>query len=454
MAITKRAALRTGFGIIIGLLVLSTVMAYRIQVSFSDRSEEIHRRYVQQQELLTTLRRVLALAGTVSRDYLISPAPNRAAQYGLQISALQQEGNNVLVQLRRIPDHSHTVAALEVLLDDLWRTLLRSAAEEAWDDDSKYRFIRQQLVPRRETADMLVRELERASHGTLTESEGQFRETRTGATRHLLIMLGCSLLAGFLVTHFSVRYSELLERQAADQFQQVSEAKQELERLSARLMEIQEEERTRLSRELHDEIVQNLAVLKMEIMQAQNLTAVRSPEARDTLARARDLAERTVRTVRDISVLLRPSLLDDLGLGPALQWQAEDFTRRTGVPCEFAEHGVDESLPDAVKTCVYRVVQEALRNSEKHSRASCVKVNLAQTDMEVCAEIEDNGVGFDVSGSVRKGPRHLGLLGMRERAAAAGGHLSTISKDGNGTKIVLSVPVPSRAEAASMETYA
>ena len=135
-------------------------------------------------------------------------------------------------------------------------------------------------------------------------------------------------------------------------------AKLELERLSNRLMEIQEEERTRLSRELHDEIVQNLAVLKIDITEALARVQALRPRipGSQALVRAKELADRTVATVRDISLLLRPSLLDDLGLGPALQWHTDDFTRRTGVPCQYVEEGLQETLPDAVNTCVYRVV--------------------------------------------------------------------------------------------------
>lgn len=454
MAISKRAALLTGFGVIITLLVLSTVMAYRIQAIFSQRSAEIHHRYVEQQELLTKLRRVIYMTGATVRDYLINPSPDHKDVFSAQIAALQQDGNKYLGDLRARADRAHTVAALDVIFDDVWRKLASTVVEE-WPAQQKYTFVQEELITRLDTAARVLRELERANRGSLNESEEDFQETRTAATQRLLLILGAGLVLGCLVAYFSLRYADLLERQAADRFQEVSEAKLELERLSARLMDIQEEERRRLSRELHDEIVQNLAVLKMDITQTQALTSARVPEARETLSRARALAERTVRAVRDISLLLRPSLLDDLGLGPALQWQTEDFTRRTSVSCEFIEGEVNIALSDAVKTCVYRVTQEALRNCEKHSKATHVRVRLAQSDTEVLVEIEDNGKGFAGGTSVRQPPGHLGLLGMRERAVSAGGHLEAVSAPGRGTKIVLTVPVASAiTQQMEVETYA
>ena len=454
MAISKRAALLSGFAIIVGLLVLSTALAHQIQSTFSEKSAEIHRRYVHQQELLTNLRRILYLAGATVRDFLINPAPDRRELYASQVGSLQQDGNKLLTDLRKTGDRAHTVSALEVLFDDLWRTL-SSSTVDGWDDQRKYQFIQQEIIPRRETANQLLRELERANHGSLAESEEEFRDSRTAATTRLLVLLAFCLVTGCLIAYFSLRYFDLLERQAVTRFGEVSDAKLELERLSARLMEIQEEERRRLSRELHDEIVQNLAVLKMDIIHTQRLTQERAPEARETLNRARALAERTVKAVRDISLLLRPSLLDDLGLSPALQWLTEDFKQRTGVPCDFNESSVTDKLPDPINTCVYRVTQEALRNCEKHSKATHVQVRLQQTDREITVEICDDGVGFEGGTSIRRAPKHLGVLGMRERAAAAGGQLVATSSPGAGTTIRLSIPLTANPNKSvePVETY-
>jgi signal transduction histidine kinase len=262
-------------------------------------------------------------------------------------------------------------------------------------------------------------------------------------------MLGIGVLLSILVARLSLRHAENLERAADRHFAEVEQTRGELQRLSARLLEIEEEGRRKLSRELHDEIGQTLALLQIELSRALAYPASPSASLREHLDRAHALAERTVQTIRNISGLLRPALLDDLGLVPALQFQLEDFLRRSGIICEFDEQGVADHLPDAVKTCVYRVVQEALHNCEKHSGARKVRVSVRQFPEALAAEIEDDGAGFamtDQHHPVRG--MGLGLLGMRERAGNIGGSLIVDSAPGHGTRIALRIPLPPQVPAS------
>ena len=204
--------------------------------------------------------------------------------------------------------------------------------------------------------------------------------------------------------------------------------------LSARLLTIQEEERKNLSRELHDGVGQTVTALKME------LARLNVADSRDAwrLDRARALADDTLRTIRNISLLLRPTVLDDLGLEAALQWQAEDFLRRTSVPCELrCSLPDDRFIPEPVKTCIYRIIQEALNNCEKHAAAGRVQIEVQQISGSIAVSIADDGRG--ISQSV--GAAGLGILGMKERAAILGGHLEFTSEAGRGTKVNLTVPV-------------
>jgi len=441
--IGKRRVLRTGFGIVIGLLILSTISAYRIQESFSARTVAIHHHYVQQQEIITNLRRVLWVAGIDARDFFLNTKPDRAEAYLRQLKTLRKDTDALFVDLKKLRGADKASRELEAKFEDMWLTLTSSAATGLADSE-EYSFVQEEIVPRNDAAGALLLHLEEANEHSLTESEEEFASSRRAASQRLLMMLGFGLLIGILVTRYSLKYSENLERQASSQLQEVSKAKLDLERLSVRLMEIQEEERTRLSRELHDEIVQTLAVLKIEITQAQTMPAARLSEIREHLARARDLAERTLKTVRNITLLLRPSLLDDLGLGPALQWQGEDFRRRTGVACDATETGLQDDLPDAVKTCVYRVTQEALHNCEKHARARRVCVRVVQTPYQLTVEVQDDGVGFEQTQEPTEkalATLHFGVLGMRERAAGLGGKLVMESAPGNGTTVLLQIPL-------------
>jgi signal transduction histidine kinase len=355
------------------------------------------------------------------------------------LQRLQQEDELALRFLERVPLHRQVVPSLRKSLDEFWTIGLHlpqtmpHAANEA-----EIAFLQREVVPRRGELYNALTEITAADQRMLENSEGEFAGTRRRAAERLLLMLGLGVLLSVLVMRFSLRHAENLEIEADHHFAAVEQAKQELQQLSARLLEIEEEGRRKLSRELHDEVGQTLALLQIEISHAQALLNGPSAELRERLVRARELAERTVQSIRSISGLLRPALLDDLGLVPALQFQLEDFLRRSGIACEFTEDGVEEHLPDPVKTCVYRVVQEALHNCEKHSGASKVRVAVRQFDECLVAKVEDDGRGFSSTAQRSTG---LGLLGMRERSAAAGGSVVIDSAPGQGTRIALRIPL-------------
>ena len=436
---SKRTVLRAGYGAVIAVLVLSTVEAYRIQVSVSRQHLEIYRRFVEQEEALSTIRRNLWLAGNYVREFFIQNTPGQGAELVSRLQGLQQEDERALRFLERVPLHRQVVPALRKSLDEFWsigihlpQTMLHAGSE------AEIAFLQREVVPRRGELYNALIEITAADQRMLENSEGEFAGTRRRAAERLLLMLGLCVLLSAIVTRISLRHAENLEREADSHFAAVEQAKQELQQLSARLLEIEEQGRRKLSRELHDEIGQSLALLQIEISHAQALTKGASGDLRERLGRARELAERTVQSIRSISGLLRPALLDDLGLVPALQFQLEEFLRRSGIACEFTEDGVEEHLPDPVRTCVYRVVQEALHNCEKHSGASKVRVTVRQLDECLLAKVEDDGRGFTSAVQRSTG---LGLLGMRERSANVGGSLTIDSALGQGTRISLRIPL-------------
>lgn len=442
-ALSKRAVLRTGYGAVIALLVLSAVEAYRIQVSVSEQHLEIYRHYVEQEAALAALRRNLWQAGTDVRDFFIETTPEQAVLLREQIAALKSDDAVALDRLAKSGVTPDVIVKLRRSLDEFWGIVdpvPRSMLE--LPNDRQFEFLQREIVPRRGELYSALLELAAADQQRLQENEREFAAARQLAARRLVALLAVSVLLGFLVARLSLRHAENLERQAEHHLAEVEQARGELQELSARLLEIEEEGRRQLSRELHDEIGQTLALLQIEISHAQSMLPAHPEVARERLQHARAFAERTVQTIRNMSLLLRPTLLDDLGLAPALQFQLEDFLRRSGIACEYVEEGVSDRLPDAVKTCVYRVVQEALHNCEKHSGAASVRVVVRQLPDTLIAEVEDNGRGF-VLGERRKG---LGLLGLRERAAAAGGSVVIDSAPGHGTRIALRIPLPAVAD--------
>jgi signal transduction histidine kinase len=150
------------------------------------------------------------------------------------------------------------------------------------------------------------------------------------------------------------------------------------------------------------------------------------------------LNARAIGTIRDLAMGLRPSMLDDLGLEPALQWQGREFSRHTGVPASVQVAGNLEGLTDAQRTCIYRVVQEALTNCARHAHANNVLVSLQSQGDQVVVVVQDDGMGFDVASRAQGG---LGLLGMQERVAELDGHLNIASAPDKGTTIRVELPI-------------
>jgi signal transduction histidine kinase len=254
--------------------------------------------------------------------------------------------------------------------------------------------------------------------------------------KSLAVTLLISVLLGIGMAAFSTRRILGLEARAHNQYQEVSDARRQLENLSARLVEAQETERRSLARELHDEVGQSLSAVLVELRNLSSGLAVQSEEQLSKhVETIKDLVENTVRTIRNMSLLLRPSMLDDLGLIPALRWQAREVSRQTCMDVTVSTDLVSDDLPDEYKTCIYRVVQEALHNSSRHSHATAVRIQVLQKPGQLTLSIRDNGKGFDVKQS-----KGLGLLGIEERVAHLGGRCSIHSETGSGTVIAVDLP--------------
>jgi signal transduction histidine kinase len=152
----------------------------------------------------------------------------------------------------------------------------------------------------------------------------------------------------------------------------------------------------------------------------------------------KSLTERTVSAVRNISMGLRPSILDDFGLGPAIEWQIREFSKRSGVPVELHTDGSMDGLAETQTICLYRVIQEALTNCARHANATSVRIKLRVDRKTISLTIEDNGRGFDPVALPKRG---LGLFGMQERVRELGGTMSIFGKTGKGTLVKITVPL-------------
>lgn len=224
-----------------------------------------------------------------------------------------------------------------------------------------------------------------------------------------------------------------------------------LRALAARLESVREEERTRISRELHDELGQTLTGIRMDLerLDERVTRTAMDPAAadgfRDKIAAARRLVDAATETARRVSRHLRPSVLDVLGFRAAVEWQLEEFRSRTGLSVELVAEPDVPDLPEASGVTLFRILQEALTNVMRHAGASELTVRLGYEEGAIVLEIMDNGRGFDADSRSR--PPSLGLLGMRERAAGVGGVLQVTSAAGKGTTIHVSIPHPTAATA-------
>jgi signal transduction histidine kinase len=221
--------------------------------------------------------------------------------------------------------------------------------------------------------------------------------------------------------------------------ERLAHRQQELAALSGRLMSLQEEERRRLSRELHDEVGQSLtAVISYLWLVDRGLDAA-AVESREHLGEARRLAAKTLSDIRELSQLLRPSMLDDWGLGPSLEAHLDAFRRRHELTAGLTIEGLPERLPPEFETAVYRITQEALTNVVRHARASRVDVSVRADGRRLVLVVADDGIGIP-RGSDR--PHGMGLVGIRERVLALGGSFSLGGSPGTELRVELPLPSP------------
>src|SRR5439155_8109972 len=210
-----------------------------------------------------------------------------------------------------------------------------------------------------------------------------------------------SLYTGVAVAILSISLNNTLEKKYLAEHNAALEAKQDLQRLSARLVVAQEQERQTLSRELHDQVGQALTAIKIDISRTEQALLPSQADLMERLERARTGAEETLDIIRRLSMLLRPSMLDDLGLSAALGWYTKQFSASTAIRVNLNDDGSADTLPDAHKVSLYRIVQEALTNCARHSEARSVVINLGAEQDRYIMRIEDDGKGYVPSQQAR-----------------------------------------------------
>jgi signal transduction histidine kinase len=227
------------------------------------------------------------------------------------------------------------------------------------------------------------------------------------------------------------------QRQKAEQ--DLRNSHEQLRNLSSHLESVREEERTRLAREIHDELGQALTALKMDIAWLNRRLDPEQEPLHEKTRSMGDLIDATIRTVQRLSGELRPGLLDDLGLAAAIEWQAEEFQKRAGIACDVRLNLGETTLSRDHATAIFRIFQETLTNVLRHARATQVSVLLQAQDNQLILEVVDNGRG--ITEEEIRGVRAFGLIGMRERVLTLKGQILIDGRPGRGTTITITVPL-------------
>jgi signal transduction histidine kinase len=441
-----RIVLLMGFGGLLVIMFFAGFSALKTLKDLHTAEENVRQEYVTRNQVLTRVTFLFnAYDGQVER-YLLSTTSVRGATAPEDIARQAAEAHDAL---KSYPGDRDT--AEQLLLKEMDRQL---AEEErtvqwilSWSPEERRRrgpLVMNEWLPRRlhllETSQQIaVSNRQRLNNGPLLAEFGVLR-------RRLTRMVSLALMAGLLLSLMSAFYILRLEGQAQRRYEELARSRRQLEELSARLVDAQETERKSLSRELHDEVGQSLGALLVDVSRLANLIPLDSTEVREQLSRIKSVAENAVNTVRNMALLLRPSMLDDFGLVPALEWQAREVSRRTAMEVEVHALNVSESLPDEYRICIYRIVQEALNNAARHASSRTASVTVVQDSQKIQVSIADQGCGFDT-----RRVRGLGLVGMDERMKRLGGSLTIESSPGLGTTVKAELPLPATASAENHE---
>ena len=241
---------------------------------------------------------------------------------------------------------------------------------------------------------------------------------------------------------YTVILRDVTERVRAEEA--LHRSKEELRELASAANSVREQEKSRIARELHDELAQALTALKMDVSWVRERLPAEQLAIGEKLSAMQQMLDSTVAATRRISADLRPLMLDDLGLMPAAEWLVQNFRQRTGIACELALGVPELELRDPHATAVFRILQESLTNIARHAQASLVEVTVDVEDGAVALTVHDNGRGF-VPEESRK-PNSFGLMGLRERAYLLGGEVRIDSGRGRGTTVEVRIPIAEPAE--------
>jgi signal transduction histidine kinase len=432
--IGPRAALVAGFTLLLAILAVLALDSIRALREIEATSVQIRQEELVRERALRKTRATVYESGNLLHEYSLSdPRPDVRESYRAQLNDMREHVNDALENcLRGAPDNLRDhFEKLAAELDSYWIAAQHTISAKSHNRAQLHR----EALAQRTAVLAIATEVSSINELELQTAELDISKAYARSRYRLQNFSILAIGIGLLLAASTVQYVSRLERRAEEKYHESVRRGRELKDLSRRLVDAQEQERQAISRDLHDHVGQSLAALLMDAQGLLDSTTISGP-VRATFEKIKALAEESAREVRNMALLLRPSMLDDLGLVAALEWQGREISRRSGLIVDVIADEFADNLSNEHKTCIYRVVQEALHNSAKHANARRVRVSIEEAFNHVILSVEDDGIGFDPA---RR--RGMGILGMHERASQLEGVLVIDSSPGRGTRLRIDLPL-------------
>jgi signal transduction histidine kinase len=427
-----------GLSTLVLLILVFGVALWQHAEAMKKEAMETQRGFLQLDRALGELRLQTLSTAIDVRDYMMEDSPEINQLQRGRLAERRQHFFEALDQVERLPaNRKASNAALKAQIDTFWNNIDGVLGWSLAERRAKWiAASRAKVIPGRQAILDQAALISAENAAYLEQREESLRNSFEELKAYVIRGLIWVLLLAIGVSALTVWKITTLERRAQLHKQELESLSAELRHLSQALVQVQEAERKSLSRELHDEVGQMITVLRMELGAAEQRLASESAALSHVRA-ASTLAEQTLRSIRSLARGLRPSMLDELGVGPALQWLVREFSKHTGIKVNLSTDGSMDRVPESYRTCIYRVAQEALTNCARHAKAKEVQLELKRSGNSLCLRIEDDGSGFDVN----QPATGIGLVGMKERVRELNGELTIVTGPQKGTLLTVRIPL-------------
>jgi signal transduction histidine kinase len=445
--ISVRVALAVGFLGTLGLwLYTNEAFTRRIATAQQDAAQ-IATRYIAAQDSLATVRAQLLSSSVRVRDALLDPTPAALQECREQLAVSTHIITKALSEYEPVFPDAPIGTSIDRLSKEIGRfheLALIALTEAAGRTPAQVREVLGRLMPHRDAALAISDEVQAVNRRAFVRQQEELAAFHRGAEAESRDRVGLALVIGLGMLLLTSAYAGRLEARLRAQLERDARISSELQQTAAKVLNAQEEERRTIARELHDEVGQALTAIRVELDVAEKAIMTSGGPAA-ALTEAQSITDGALQTVRNLTQLLHPAALDDLGLPAVIDSTLRGLKRRYNIRGNLEQVDLPARLPREIELAAYRIVQEGITNVAKHARATRCDVRLTQLPDRLLVEVEDDGIGFVEDTDRPIVSRGLGLVSIRERASRLGGTFNILSRPGAGTRLIVSLPEKSLA---------